>query len=98
MLPAFLATGTAHSERPPSKPFKVCPEIVTAKDTPCRVLGPTASVTNRMIIKKDTRDQEILELKERIKILESENAALKSQVEEPKVDINKPSASRAIRG
>lgn len=33
-----------------NKPFKVCPEIVTAKDTPCRVLGPTTAIVNRMEI------------------------------------------------
>lgn len=70
MLLAFLATGTAYSEQPPNKPFKVCPEIVRAKDTPCRVLGPTTAVVQRMEIKEDPRDKEIARLKEQIKILE----------------------------
>lgn len=94
-----LLIGTASIAQPASdKPFKVCPEVVKAKDTPCRVLGPTASVTNRMIIKEDFKDKEILELRDRIKKLEAENASLKGPTEEPKVDINKPSATRSIRG
>jgi hypothetical protein len=52
-----------------SKPFKVCPEVVTAKDTPCRVLGPTAAVVHR-IEKEDPRDKEIADLKEKVKQLE----------------------------
>ena len=62
--------GTAHSEQPPNKPFKVCPEIVTAKDTPCRVLPPTASIVNRIEVNLDNKDQEIRRLRE-------ENALLK---------------------
>jgi hypothetical protein len=52
------------------KPFKVCPEVVTAKDTPCSVLGPTAAITQRKTIKEDTRDKEIVDLKEKVKQLE----------------------------
>lgn len=63
-------TGTAYSEQLPNKPFKVCPEIVKAKDTPCRALGPTAAVVQRMEIKEDPRDKQIAELKAKIKILE----------------------------
>ena len=62
-------TGTAYSEQLPNKPFKVCPEVVTAKDTPCRVLGPTTAIVHR-VEKEDTRDKEIAELKAKIKILE----------------------------
>lgn len=91
-----LLTGTASIAQPVSdKPFKVCPEVVKAKDTPCRVLGPTAVAANRMIVVKDDKDKEILDLKERIKKLEAENSILK---EVPKVDIEKPSATRSIRG
>lgn len=64
-----LLTGTAYSEQLPNKPFKVCPEVVTAKDTPCRVLGPTASIVQR-IEKPDPREKEIAELKEKIKQME----------------------------
>ena len=64
-----LLTGTAYSEQLPNKPFKVCPEVVTAKDTPCRVLGPTTSIVQR-IEKPDPREKEIAELKEKIKQME----------------------------
>lgn len=48
----------------------MCPEVVTAKDTPCRVLGPTASVVQRMQVLPDSRDKEIEELKAHVKQLE----------------------------
>ena len=54
---AFLATGTAYSGQHPNKPFKVCPDVVTSKDTPCRVLGPTTSIVNR-IEKPDTSKED----------------------------------------
>lgn len=66
----FLLAGTVYSEQLPSKPFKVCPEIVNVKDTPCRVLGPTSSIVHRDIIKEDPKDKEIIELRDRIKQLE----------------------------
>ena len=73
-----LLTGTAYSEQLPNKPFKVCPEIVTAKDTPCRVLGPTAAVVQRM--EKPNEDKKkIKELEERIKLLESKIVELSKQ-------------------
>lgn len=71
-------TGTAYSEQLPSKPFRVCPEVVTAKDTPCRVLGPTTAVVNRME-KPDIRDKEIQELKEKIKQLEAQLRELQTR-------------------
>ena len=55
---ACLATGTAYSEQLPNKPFKVCPEIVTAKDTPCRVATPTAAIVHRTEVPKDEKDRE----------------------------------------
>ncbi len=73
-----LATGTAYSEPLPNKPFKVCPEVVTAKDTPCRVLGPTAAIAHR-IEKEDPRDKEILELKEKLKQMEEIIRVLQSK-------------------
>jgi hypothetical protein len=92
----FLVIGTAYSEPKASdKPFKVCPEIVTAKDTPCRVLGPTVAVVSRMEI-EDKKDKEIKELKEKIKILEEEIKSLKNI--KPNVDVEKPTTTRAIRG
>ena len=59
-----LVTGTAFSEQLPSKPFKVCPEVVKAKDTPCRVLGATASVVVRNVEREDPRDKELARLRE----------------------------------
>ena len=59
---ACLVTGTAYSEQLPSKPFKVCPEVVTAKDTPCHVLGPTAAVVHRTEIPKDDKDRERIKM------------------------------------
>ncbi len=56
------------TEPPPNKPFKVCPEVVTAKDTPCRALGPTAAVVNRME-KPDTSKEDRERVKETIKLL-----------------------------
>lgn len=104
----FLITGTAYSEQPPSKPFKVCPEIVTAKDTPCKTLGPTASIVQRMEIppeKVNATKEKIIyidnpALLARIKELEEEVAALKAAqpTSKPKVDIEKPTATRGIRG
>lgn len=66
----FLLIGTAYSEPQANKPFKVCPEVVRAKDTPCRVLGPTSSVVVRNVEREDPKDKEIAELKARIKQLE----------------------------
>lgn len=57
-----LLTGTAYSEQLPSKPYKVCPEVVTAKDTPCRVATPTASIVQRIEVPKDDRDRERVKL------------------------------------
>ena len=78
MVLAFLVTGTAYSEQLPSKPFKVCPEVVTAKDTPCRVLGPTTAVVHR-IEKEDPRDKEIADLKEKVKQMEDVIRVLQSK-------------------
>ncbi len=66
----FLVTGTAYSEQLPNKPFKVCPEVVTAKDTPCRSLGPTAAIAVRME-KQDPRDKLIKDLELRVIELEA---------------------------
>lgn len=66
----FLLTGTVSLGQQVNKPFKVCPDIVTAKDTPCRVLGSTSSIVQRDIIKEDPKDKEIIELRDRIKQLE----------------------------
>ena len=67
---AFLLIGTAYSEPQANKPYKVCPEVVTAKDTPCRVATPTSAIVHR--IEKPNEDkQKIVELEEKIKILEA---------------------------
>jgi hypothetical protein len=77
-LLAFLLIGTASLGQPVSKPFKVCPEVVTSKDTPCRVLGPTTAIVHR-IEKEDPRDKEITELKEKVKQMEELIRVLQSK-------------------
>lgn len=65
-----LQIGTAYSGPPASnKPYKVCPEIVTAKDTPCHALGAEAAIVHRM---------EIVPTENR---LETENKILKEMIE-----------------
>lgn len=65
----FLLIGTASlGQQASDKPFKVCPEIVTAKDTPCRVLGPTTAIVNRME-KPDTSKEDRERVKETIRLL-----------------------------
>lgn len=39
----------AYSEPNPNKPHKVCPEVVTAKDTPCRTLKASSTVAVRLM-------------------------------------------------
>ncbi len=63
--------GTVYSEPQANKPYKVCPEIVKAKDTPCRVIGPTSSIVQRDIVREDPRDKQIKELEERVIELEA---------------------------
>ena len=66
-----LLTGTASIAQPASdKPYKVCPEVVTAKDTPCRVLGPTTAVVQRMETPNEDK-KKIAELQHRIQMLET---------------------------
>jgi len=76
-MPIFLLTGTAYSEPQVSKPYKVCPEVVTAKDTPCRVSTPTAVIANRIEISLDNKEKEI-------KRLQEENALLRKLLQELK--------------
>ena len=81
ILLSILFLSIAHSsnaEQLPNKPFKVCPEIVTAKDTPCRVLGPTVAVVQRM--EKPNEDkQKIKELEEKVKALEAQIRELQTR-------------------
>ena len=51
-----------------SKPYKVCPDVVTAKDTPCRVATPAASIVVRDIVTAPSA-------------LEQENKVLKDMIE-----------------
>ena len=60
----------SNAEQPASKPYKVCPEVVTAKDTPCRVATPTASIVHRTEIEKPP-----------VSDLELENKILKEMIE-----------------
>jgi carbon starvation protein CstA len=52
-------------------------EVVTAKDTPCRVSTPTAVIANRMEIPLDNKEKEIRRLQE-------ENALLRKLLQELK--------------
>jgi hypothetical protein len=61
----FLATGMVYSEQPANKPYKVCPDVVTAKDTPCKVATPTAAIVHRIEIPKQKESE-----------LEAENKSL----------------------
>ena len=67
----LLIPGTVYTEpNRNDRPFKICPDIVEAKDTPCCVLGPTATVVHRM--EKPNEDKkEIAELQHRIHMLET---------------------------
>lgn len=78
----FLVTGTVYSEQPPNKPYKVCPEIVTAKDTPCKTLGPTAMIVQRMEV-PDTSKQD----RERVKIV---IGMLRDMADRLEKDLEKP--------
>jgi hypothetical protein len=79
VLLTFLLTGTAYSEPQANKPYKVCPSVVTAKDTPCRVVGPTSSIVQRDVVREDPKDKEITELKDRVKQLEEMVRVLQSK-------------------
>ena len=48
--------GTAYSEPQANKPYKVCPEVVTAKDTPCKVATPTASIVHRIEVPDTSKE------------------------------------------
>lgn len=64
--------GTAYSGPPANNtPYKVCPDVVTAKDTPCRVSTPTAVIAHRMEIPQepDTSKMDRERVKLVIKIL-----------------------------
>jgi hypothetical protein len=65
----FLLTGTAYSGPQASKPYKVCPDVVTAKDTPCRVATPEAAIVVRDIVTAPSA-------------LEQENKLLKEMIEQ----------------
>lgn len=61
----FLATGTAYSGPPASNtPYRVCPEVVTARDTPCRVATPTAAIVHRMEVPDTSKED-----RERVKMI-----------------------------
>lgn len=56
----------------------MCPEVVTSKDTPCKVATPTASIVQRIEIKENPKDKEIAVLKEQVKQLEEMIRVLQS--------------------
>lgn len=77
---ACLLTGTVSlGQQVSDKPFKVCPEVVTAKDTPCKVLPPTAVIAHR--IEKPNQDRE--RVKETIKLLRYVADQLEKDLEKP---------------
>ena len=55
-----------------SKPYKVCPDIVTAKDTPCQVAKPSAAIVHRLEV-RESND---------VRQLEEENKILRKKIEE----------------
>lgn len=67
----MLVSGeAAHAEKAPNKPYKVCPEIVQAKDTPCRRQRAESTTVVRLMESDDPRDRKIAVLNEQIKKLE----------------------------
>lgn len=76
-------TGTAYSEQLPNKPYKVCPEVVTAKDTPCRVATPTAAIVQRMET-PDTSKEDRERVKKTIELLRYMADALEKDLEKTK--------------
>ncbi len=82
MVLTCLATGTVSLGQPASKPFKVCPEIVTAKDTPCRVLGTTTAIVSRMEI-PDTAKEDRERVKQAIKALRELADTMEKSLETP---------------
>jgi hypothetical protein len=81
---AFLLIGTASLGQPRSdKPFKVCPEVVTAKDTPCKVLGATAGIIHRMEV-SDTSKEDRERVKATIEMLRQLADALEKDLESSK--------------
>jgi hypothetical protein len=81
VLLVCLATGTAYSEPQANKPYKVCPEVVTAKDTPCKVATPTAAIVHRTEIPKDDKDRERVKMV--IDMLREMANALEKDLEKP---------------
>ena len=83
ILFASLAS-LCNAEPQVNKPYKVCPEVVTAKDTPCRASKPTATVAVRLMeAPKTDLERENKHLKElveqltnKIKELEEQNVPL----------------------
>lgn len=99
----LLIPGTVYTEpNRNDRPFKICPDIVEAKDTPCRVLTPSASLAQRMEIPNTNKinSQKITELEYQIKSLQEENKILQEKLEKQqhKIDLDKPSNTRSIRG
>lgn len=100
MVSLGLLASNTYAET--DKPYKICPEIVTAKDTPCRVLGASALLAQRMEMPKPKEDtgklqQEIQKLTEENEKLKKENEKLKNQIPQ-KIEKETPSVTRAIRG
>ncbi len=75
---SYLSIGTAYSEpKINERPYKVCPEIVTKKDVPCKTIPITAIVSRQRV--EDVRNEEIDRLKAMIRELEAIIKELKKE-------------------
>ena len=82
---AFLLTGTAYSGQQVSKPYKVCPPVVQAKDTPCRAQGAEAAIVVRnMEQPANSFESENKELKRLIEQLVDKIKELEEKLNSPK--------------
>ena len=80
-----LLIGTAYSEPLPSKPYKVCPQVVKAKDTPCRVQGPEAAIVVRNVERRESDAEfENKELKRIIEQLIEKIKELEIRLDQPR--------------
>ena len=82
---AFLLTGTAYSGQQVSKPYKVCPPVVQAKDTPCRAQGAEAAIVVRnMEQPANNLESENKELRKIIERLVDKIKELEDRLDQPK--------------
>lgn len=65
----FSAPKISNAGTTGNKAFKVCPDVVTAKDTPCRSLGATAALATREMIAVDKVNEDTQKINVVIKLL-----------------------------